>query len=107
MKLSTKLKTIYIKIDDFREEKIEDYIAKGLAALDRSGSLDKLETKLIILGITTANAYAASYGLPQCPEDFKEKIAKYIVQENSKINKALQKQLQKKSKMYRKRHQND
>ena len=55
MKLSTKLKTIYIKIDDFREEK----------------------------------------------------IAKYIVQENSKKNKALQKQLQKKSKMYRKRHQND
>lgn len=99
-----KLKKIIIKLDDLREEKIEDFIAdKILSVLDNCQKVDELEKQAIIAGITAANAYLTTYGVPTLPEDVKEKIAEATVKTLGKANKLLQKQLKKKSKAYLKR----
>ena len=88
-----KIKKIIIKLDDLREEKIEDFIAdKILANLDKCKKVDELEKKAIIAGITAANAYLITYGVPTLPEDVKEKIADVSVKALGKANKLLQKQ---------------
>lgn len=99
-----KIKKIIIKLDDFREEKLEDFIAdKILANLDKCNKVDELEKKAIIAGITAANAYLTTYGVPILPDEVKEKIADVTVKSLGKANKLLQKQLKKKSKAYLKR----
>lgn len=104
-KILKKTKQIIIKIDDFREEKLENFIADEiLSKLDENDSIDKLEKKAILAAITAANAYAATYGVPSIPDDIKEKIAKASVKVLGKANKKLQTQLKKKSKAYKKRH---
>ena len=98
-------KTIIIKVDDFREEKLEDFLFNNiLKGLDGNPAIDKLEKQGIIAGITAASAYASTYGLPSCPDEVKERIAEETVIQLSKVNKHLQKQNSKKSKWYQSRH---
>lgn len=105
MGLFKKTQKIIIKLDDFREEKLEDFIAdKILKKLDENETVDSLEKKGIIAAITAASAYASGYGLPLCPEKIKEIIADEVVKTLGKANKKLQKQLKKKSKAYQDRH---
>lgn len=99
-----KLKNIILKIDNFREEKLEEFIAdKILAALDSCGKVDELEHAAIIAAITAGNAYLSTYGVPTIPEDVKSRIADATVKGLGKANKLLQKQLKKKSKAYLRR----
>ena len=108
MKIFNKTKQIMIKIDDFREEKLEVFLADEiLGKLDVSEKLDNLEKKAVKAGITAANAYLMTYGVPIVPEDVKEQIAECSVRILSKANKLLQKQLKKTSKAYKKRHQEE
>lgn len=108
MKILNKTKKIIIKIDDFREEKLENFIADEiLSKLDENSTVDKLEKKAILAGITAANAYLTTYGVPILPEDIKERIADISVQALGKANKLLQKQLKKTSKAYKKRHEGE
>lgn len=96
-----KLKNIILKIDDFREEKLEDFIANQiLAKLDTCSKVDELEKAVIIAAITAGNTYLSTYGVPTIPEEVKSKIADAAVKGFGKANKLLQKQLQKKSKAY-------
>jgi hypothetical protein len=105
MDLFNKTKKIIIKIDDFREEKLDSFIANDiLAKIDESTTVDELEEKGIMTAITAANAYAATYGLPACPDEIKKQIAKEVVKQLGKANKLIQKQLNKKSKAYIARH---
>lgn len=105
MKLFKRTQKIIIKLDDFREEKLEDFIADSiLKKLDENATVDKLEKQAIITGITAANAYMTTYGVGTLPEDVKEKIANETVKALGKANKLLQKQLKKKSAAYVKRH---
>ena len=107
-KLFKKTKDIIIKIDDFREEKLEIFIADEiLSKLDENDSIDKLEKKAILAGITAANAYLTTYGVPVLPEEIKEQIATAAVKSLGKANKLLQKQLKKTSKSYKKRHKGE
>lgn len=107
-KILKKAKTIMIKLDDFREEKLEDFIANEiLAKLETSSKVDDLERQAIIAGITAANAYMATYGIPTLPDEIKQKIADAGVKTLNKANKLLQKQLNKKSKRYKKRHEGE
>lgn len=99
-----KFRKILIKLDDLREEKIEDFIAdKILTNLDKCSKVDDLEKQAIMAGITAANAYLTTYGVPILPDEVKEKIADATVKTLGKANKLLQKQLKKKSKAYLKR----
>lgn len=107
-KILKKTKQIIIKIDDFREEKLENFIADEiLSKLDENDSVDKLEKKAILAGINATNAYLTTYGVPVLPEDIKEQIATAAVKTLGKANKLLQKQLKKTSKSYKKRHKGD
>lgn len=107
-KIFKKAKSIVIKLDDFREEKLENFIANEiLSKLDTSTKVDELEKQAIIAGITAANAYMSTYGVPTLPANIKEKIADAAVKNLSKANKLLQKQLNKKSKAYKRRHKGD
>lgn len=101
-------KNIIIKLDDFREEKIEDFIANEiLAKVETSSKIDELEKQAIIAGITAANAYMTTYGVPTLPNEVKQKIADAGVKALNKANKLMQKQLNKKSKRYKKRHEGE
>lgn len=103
-KLLNKTKKIIIKIDE-RREKLEDFIADDiLKRVDENATVDTLEEQAIITGITAANAYMTTYGVPTLSSDVKEQIAKTCVKALGKANKLLQKQLKKKSKAYEKRH---
>lgn len=103
-KILKKTKDAIIKIDDFREEKLENFIADEIfSRLDENDSIDKLEKKAILAGITAANAYLTTYGVPVLPEDIKEQIAAAAVKSLGKANKLLQNQLKKTSNLYKKR----
>lgn len=105
MKIINKAKKTIIKLDDFREEKLEIFIVNDiLKVLDNNPTVDKIEKQAYITAITAASAYASTYGLPACPGNIKEKIADELVKATGKANKLLQKQLNKKSKAYVKRH---
>lgn len=97
----SKLKNIILKIDDFREEKLENFVAnKILAKLDTCSKVDELEKVVLIAALTAGNTYLSTYGVPTIPEEVKSKIADATLKVFSKANKLLQKQLQKKSKAY-------
>jgi hypothetical protein len=105
-KIINKNRQIYIKIDDFREEKLEVYIKDVFTKIDESKLVDTAEEKALITAMAAASAYASTYGLPACPEDVKVKIAKEVVKLLGNGNRAIQKQLDKKGKGYKKRHEN-
>lgn len=95
-----------LKIDDTREA-IEDYIASHILA--RWSTYKKADDLRYIANMAIINfaiAYANSQGIPAdtIPVATREKIAKSAVKVEKKLNALLQKQLQKKSKVYKDRH---
>lgn len=100
-----KFKKIVIKLDDFREEKLEDFIiANILIKVDENSTVDTLEQQAIETALTAGNAYLATYGMPTIPENVRKQIAEYTVKGLGKANKLLQKQVKKKNKWYNRRH---
>lgn len=100
------IKNIIFKFDDTREA-IEDFIVSNvLAKWDSYEKVDDLRFAANMAVINFAIGYIDAQGIPanQIPQDVKEKIAKASAKVEKKLNALLQKQLQKKSKMYRKRH---
>ena len=100
------IKNIFLKIDDTRET-IEDFIANNiLAKWDNYKRVDDLRMAANMAVINLVISYAESQGIPAdaIPQETKEKIAKSAVKVEKKLNALLQKQLQKKSKMYKDRH---
>lgn len=100
-----KLRKLVIKVDDFREEKLEDFIILNLLKkVDDNSTVDSLEEQAIITALTAGNAYLATYGIPALPDNVKTQIAKYTVKALGQANKKFQKIVNKKSKWYNKRH---
>ena len=100
------IKNIFLKIDDTRET-IEDFIANNvLAKWDSYKRVDDLRMAANMAVINLVISYAKSQGIPAdaIPQETKEKIAKSAVKVEKKLNALLQKQLQKKSKLYKDRH---
>lgn len=99
-------KKVVFKIDDSREA-IEDFIANNiLAKWDSYKRVDDLRMAANMAIINFVISYAESQGIPAdaIPQETKEKIAKGAVKVEKKLNALLQKQLMKKSKMYKDRH---
>ena len=99
-----KLKKIVIKIDNKREH-IEDFIS--FHVLEKWDSFEKVEDIRYAANLAMINfvlAFAETQGLPaeQVPQSVREKIAKAASNVERKLNKTLQKQLTKKSKLYQK-----
>ena len=84
-----------------------EYYEVDNAIKELNDKVDELEKKAILAGITAANAYLTTYGVPVLPEDIKERIADATVKALGKANKLLQKQLKKTSKAYKKRHKGE
>ena len=102
----TFFKKVVFKIDDSREA-IEDFIANNiLARWSNYKKADDLRMAANMAVINFVISYAESQGIPAdaIPQETKEKIAKSAVKVEKKLNALLQKQLQKKSKMYKDRH---
>ena len=100
------LKQIIFKIDDTREH-IEDFIVTNvLAKWDNYKKADDVRVAVNLAVINFAIAYAETQGLPceYVPQEVREKVAKAGVKVEKKLNALLQKQLQKKSKVYKDRH---
>lgn len=100
------IKNIIFKFDDTREA-IEDFIVSNiLAKWDSYEKVDDLRFAANMAVINFAIGYIDAQGIPanQIPQEVKEKIARAGAKVEKKLNGLLQKQLQKKSKMYRKRH---
>ena len=100
------LKKIIFKIDDTREH-IEDFIVSNvLQKWDNFSKSDDLRVAVNLAVINFALAYAQTKGLPaeQVPQEVREKLAKSGAKIEKKLNAKLQQQLQKKSKMYKDRH---
>lgn len=101
MKLSRKL---YIIVDE-KKEKLEDFIAdKILEKFDKSQKVDAFEKIAIMTALNFANAYLVNRGINFISDDIKENIADAAIKGLSKANKAIQKQLKKKSKTYQENH---
>ena len=97
------IKNIIFKFDDTREA-IEDFIVSNvLKKWDSYEKVDDLRFAANMAVINFAIGYIDAQGIPanQIPQDVKEKIAKAGAKVEKKLNALLQKQLQKKSKMYR------
>ena len=99
-------KKIIIEIDEKREN-IEDFIANNILA--RWSSYKKADDLRYVANMAIINcviAYANSQGIPAdtIPVATREKIAKSAVKVEKKLNALLQKQLLKKSKVYKDRH---
>lgn len=100
------IEKIIFKIDDTREA-IEDFIASNiLAKWDNYKKVDDIRISANMAVINFVIAYAETQGIPvnQIPQSTREKIAKAGAKVEKKLNALLQKQLQKKSKMYKDRH---
>lgn len=100
------IKNIIFKFDDIREH-IEDFIVSNvLAKWDSYEKVDDLRFAANMAVINFAVGYIDAQGIPanQIPQEVKEKIAKAGAKVEKKLNALLQKQLQKKSKIYKDRH---
>lgn len=100
------IKNIIFKFDDTREA-IEDFIVSNvLEKWDSYEKVDDLRFAANMAVINFAIGYVDAQGIPanQIPQEVKEKIAKAGAKVEKKLNALLQKQLQKKSKMYKERH---
>ena len=99
-------KKVVFKLDDSREA-LEDFIANNiLARWDNYKQVDDLRMAANMAIINLVITYAETQGVPAnaIPQETKEKIAKAGAKVEKKLNALLQKQLQKKSKMYKDRH---
>jgi len=100
-----KTKQIIIKIDDFREEKLEDFIANDiLKRFNELKNADNIRSAINLAIINAACAYATTYGLPAVSEDIKKQIDKEARKVEKSLNEKLQAQLNKKTKAYQNRH---
>ena len=102
----TFIKNCIFKFSDTREA-IEDFIASNI--LEKWDSYKKADDLRYIANMAVINfviGYAEAKGIPahNISQDTKEKIAKAGAKVEKKLNALLQKQLQKKSKMYKERH---
>ena len=100
------IKKAIIKADEIRE-KAEDFIVSNvLQKWDEFNKTDDLRLVANMAIINFVISYAETQGIPasQIPQETKLKIAKAGAKVEKKLNALLQKQLSKKSKMYRKRH---
>lgn len=100
------LKQIIFKIDDKREH-IEDFIASNvLAKWDNFSKADDVRIAVNMALINFVISYAETQGIPAntIPQETRQKVAKAGAKVEKKLNALLQKQLQKKSKMYKDRH---
>ena len=105
MDLFKPAKTIIIKVDDFREEKLEVFLANDvLKRFDELKNADDLRKAMNMAIINAVGAYASTYGLPALNDDVKAQINNEAIKIEKKLNKKLQDQLNKKSKWYEKRH---
>lgn len=105
MDLFKNTKKIIIKIDDFREEKLEDFLANDvLKRFDELKNADDIRSAVNLAIINAACAYAATYGLPALSDDVKKQIDEQARKVEKSLNKKLQAQLKKKSKAYVERH---
>lgn len=104
-----KIHTIFVKIDDFREEKLEVFLANCLKKYDSFN--DKYEIRIAINKaiIDAVLGYAQAEGLQveKIPNEAKVKIAEEGAKIEKKLNNFLQKQLRKTSKKYQERHEDD
>ncbi|MDD3238214.1 MAG: hypothetical protein PHV37_08985 [Candidatus Gastranaerophilales bacterium] len=104
-RIINKLKTIYIKIDDCREEKLKTFLANDiLKGFDEFKNADDLRKAAALAVVNAVSAYAATYGMPALTDDVKNQIAEQSAKVFKKLNKKLQDKLNKKSKAYLKRH---
>lgn len=105
MALFGRTKKIIIKIDDFREERLEVFISNDiLKRWNEYKNADDLRKAGTLAVINAVSAYATTYGLPALTDEVKEQIAEENVKVLKALNQKLQKQLNKKSKSYVDRH---
>ena len=97
-----KIKKIIVKIDETREN-IEDFIVSNvLQRWDNFSKSDDLRVAVNLAVINFALAYAQTKGIPaeQVPQEVREKLAKSGAKIEKNLNHKLQRQLNKKSKIY-------
>lgn len=100
----SRFRKIIIKIDEKREV-FEDFLAeKVLENWDNYSHSDDLREAFSYALITAVNAYLSTYGVPQVPDNIKRQMAKRSTIIYKRLNKKLQKQLKKKSKLYLQNH---
>jgi hypothetical protein len=99
-----KTKQIIIKIDDFREEKLETFIANRFKQYDELENADEIRTKLNYTIMDTMQALTTQYGSGAITPEIKSKINKVVLKIEKAANKKIQNQLNKKSKAYQNRH---
>lgn len=100
----SKLKKIIIKINEKREN-IEDFIADNvLAKWDNYQKADDIRKQVNLALINVVCGYMTTYGVIM-PENIKNSVASYGVRLEKSLNKKLQKQLKKKSKIYKENHE--
>ncbi len=100
----SRLKKIIIKIDEKREN-AEDFIANNvLAKWDNFQKADDIRKQVNLAIINLACGYVATYGVT-VPDNVKNSVAIYGVKLEKLLNKKLQKQLKKKSKIYKENHE--
>ena len=99
------VKSIIIKLDDFREEKLEVFLANSvLKKFDELKNADDIRKAVNLAIINAVGAYASTYGLPVLTDEVKAQINEQAIKVEKSLNKKLQAQLNKKSKWYEKRH---
>lgn len=99
-----KTKEIIIKVDDFREEKLETFLANKLKQYDELKNVDNIRSKLNYAIMDTMQALTTQYGSSIITPGVKFKINKAALKIEKSMNKKLQNQLNKKSKRYKERH---
>ena len=104
MKILGKAKSIVIKIDDFREEKLETFIANRFKQYDELENADAIRTKLNYAIMDTMQALTTQYGSGAITPEIKSKINKVVLKIEKSANKKIQNQLNKKTKSYMARH---
>lgn len=98
-------KSIIIKIDDFREEKLEIFLANDvLKRFDELKNADDLRKAMNMAIINAVGTFAASNGLPALTADVKNQINEQAIKVEKKLNEKLQNQLNKTSRKYKERH---
>lgn len=104
MKLFKRTQKIIIKLDDFREEKLETFIANRFKQYDELENADEIRTKLNYTIMDTMQALTTQYGSGAITPEIKSKINKVVLKIEKAANKKIQDQLNKKSKSYVARH---
>jgi hypothetical protein len=97
-------KKIIIKLDDFREEKLEVFLANRFKQYDELENADEIRTKLNYTIMDTVQVLTTQYGSSAITPDIKIKINQIALKIEKTANKKIQNQLNKQSKWYKERH---